>query len=299
MLDPYSLMAIACTLLFLILYIGSVLYHSLRVDVHEYYKYVKYDKALNTSRVNAVQTVLRVLRIVAECYNLYQIVFLCSHPEYVQRHFYEMRHPGGHEHHVWRIMVTWWALSLLDLGAESILHMCATSNDSFPPFAERFTVVVFVVESTVTVFYLNCPDANIRIGTKTVASIIMLLVSLVTCSARYTSPRVRCWLLVGRIFVFVMGVALSGAIVFMSVIERVIESKTGVVHIPNAGDEARVIYAYFQMAIVTIVFTLQLISSCSVLPKNNEQQQQQQHQDQHQHQQQQQEAAVPGGVKLD
>lgn len=296
MLDPYSLMAIACTLLFLILYIGSLLFHSLRVDVHEYYKYVKYDKALNTSRVSTVQTVLRVLRIVAECYNLYQIVFLCSHPEYVQRHLYEMKHPGGHENQVWRIMVTWWALSLQDLISESVLHLYATSNDSFPPFAERFTVVVFVIESTVTVFYLNCPDANIRIGTKTIASIVMLLVSLITCSARFTSPKVRCWLLVGRIFVFVIGVALSGAIVFLSVIERVIESKTGATHVHNAGEEARVIYAYFQMTIVTVVFALQLVSSCTTQPKDRNSNEQQQHEPHHQ---QPQEAMAPGGVKLD
>ena len=265
MLDSTSATAVAVTLLLLFVYGGSMLFHSLRVDMHEYYRYVKYDKAVHSARIAAVRLTLTLVRIAAECYNLYQIVTLCSHTEYTKRHFYEMKHPGGHEQEVWRIMVTWWALSLLDLASQTILHVYATSREEFPPVPERLTVMVFVIESTITVFILNCPDANIRIGTKTLASIVMCSLQLFV---RPSSGPARIWVLVGRTLVFVVGVGLSGAIVFMTVIQQVVlEARTGAPVVREQGDEARLQYAYFQL-----VFILQLVSWCT---NNNKEETQQ------------------------
>jgi hypothetical protein len=161
-------------------------------------------------------------------------------------------------------MLVWWLLSILEMVLDTVVHIYATTHDNLASLPERLVILVVVLERTVTVFILNSPDSSIRIGVNTIASIITILAMLVMKTSRLTvSPRSRFLCLLGRVLVFAVGIAQTGAVLFMRVIKQAVESQTGSVVAPTPNDEALFRYAVFQGVIVSMVFILHLTAWCS------------------------------------
>jgi hypothetical protein len=174
----------------------------------------------------------------------------------------------GHEDEIWGIMVRWWISSQLELLSETIVNFYATDHATYASFPERCAIVLLAIERCATVFILNCPSSSFRITLNTISSICMLIGSLAIRSSKFESDLAKSVILVGRCLVFAGCIASSGAVIFNDKIERFVESKTGIAHAKS--DEDLVRYAYFQMGIVIVVFTLQMTSACLMKDKKTE-----------------------------